>query len=785
MLAVFMIALFGVVALAVDIGLIAVARTETQNAADAAAMAGARTLNGDSGSGYNTSNVLPIARAAASGNTVKGQTVANNQLVVEVGSYTYNTSTSRFERYIPAASWDTPNLVRATVTASGDNLFARVFGQNTFNTSATAVAVHRPRDVAVIVDMSGSMRFDSLLGVDYFNARTESRNPETVYPEFGHYPAYASDLFTTSTSSTLNGNTYGQANVTVDTATGPAIVDDYFQNALGSPPVKAFTPAPDSYATAPAGDRYLMQRSSPSNPARTVQEITNGSTFNGYTHPPYSGYSGPTVPEFAGYTQGPRYWGKTFFIWPPDPRSANDWRRRFFWNGGTTTALTDSTRLWDSSENWRTPGSSTYSINYNAILAWIRSSPNPFPPQLRAGRILYYGSIPNSINTSSYPVSNPDQRFWKEYIDYVLGVWQTSSSGWVKISQFTGYGDDVSWGSPRIDSGNSNNHNPKRPLTRMWFGPMTMIDFIGNYNLDGRGYSDFCDPGTAHVAPLWAAKLGVQAAMSDVKNNHPNDFVSLIFFSTPRYSSGGSGTYNRVRQPLGRNYDRLTESLWFPLSTIDSPGTEIRMYDAENADVPRARGGTCAVMGMMLAYNQFSSNPSLRTYAPSPAPTGEAGGLGRKGSQRLVILLTDGVANTTASASFTNAGANNSYYNIRQPGEFPGNSGSVTSQLYDAANRLCADETDSLPGYSTARKPVLIHCLAFGTLFEPSTSNSERATALSLLQNLQTIGSTQNSASESLQDYKIIVGSSEQRIDRLRQAFTNIMQDGVQISLIQ
>ena len=36
---------------------------------------------------------------------------------------------------------------------------------------------------------------------------------------------------------------------------------------------------------------------------------------------------------FNGYTQGPGYWGKTFFIWPPDP--TNDWRKKYFTFSGT------------------------------------------------------------------------------------------------------------------------------------------------------------------------------------------------------------------------------------------------------------------------------------------------------------------------------------------------------------------------------------------------------------------------------------------------------------------
>ncbi len=77
-----------------------------------------------------------------------------------------------------------------------------------------------------------------------------------------------------------------------------------------------------------------------------------------------------------------------------------------------------------------------------------------------------------------------------------------------------------------------------RPLLSFWFGPMTMIDFLGNYNLWYSGYGNDCShycwwPGTCHEAPLYACKLGIQAALSDIQNNHPNDLVSLIMFSVP------------------------------------------------------------------------------------------------------------------------------------------------------------------------------------------------------------------------------------------------------------
>ena len=194
--------------------------------------------------------------------------------------------------------------------------------------------------------------------------------------------------------------------------------------------------------------------------------------------------------------------------------------------------------------------------------------PSVFPSQLQSGRILYYNSIPSSINTSTWPPTDLNQRFWKDYIDYVLGVMQVSSNQYVVISNgsngLTGYGNDFQWGTAQITprnnlSGNPTPYmqygdNPLRPTLSFWFGPMTMVDFLGNYNLWYTGYGNDCSrycwwPGTCHESPTYECKLGVQAALNDMQNNHPNDQVSLIMFSTPLTSSNDTGAdrFNRVR----------------------------------------------------------------------------------------------------------------------------------------------------------------------------------------------------------------------------------------------
>src|SRR5207253_1520234 len=116
----------------------------------------------------------------------------------------------------------------------------------------------------------------------------------------------------------------------------------------------------------------------------------------------------------------------------------SDWRLRFF---GTT----DNTKIFNSSGNINPPGSSgmcTALTTYNEILRWITQSPNPFPTQLRAGRVKYYSAIPSSITGTWPSYGGTDQRFWVEFIDYVLGYRQTAAGAYTDISAMSGYGSD-------------------------------------------------------------------------------------------------------------------------------------------------------------------------------------------------------------------------------------------------------------------------------------------------------------------------------------------------------
>ncbi len=238
---------------------------------------------------------------------------------------------------------------------------------------------------------------------------------------------------------------------------------------------------------------------------------------------------------------------------------------------------------------------------------------------------------------------------------------------------------------------------------------------------------------------MYACKLGIQAALTDISNNHPNDLVSLIMFSVPRSSSSQNDDtrFNRVRVGLSRNYSNMIDSLWYPPATVGNSAATVTPYDSNNIEVPRAEGGTCYSMGLMLAYNQFSANSSLVNYSGGQ-PAGDAGGNGRQGAQKIIIFETDGAPNTTASATFNNNGKYNSYYSIRynynSPGssEYPSgisgysdNASTVVTQINNLCTQLAALDSASSPGYSTAAKPLLIHCIGFGPDFSPSCSARE------------------------------------------------------------
>ncbi|MFO0879460.1 MAG: pilus assembly protein TadG-related protein [Gemmataceae bacterium] len=842
LLAISLIAMLTLVALAIDIGMLSLARTHAQNAADAAAMSAVRELNGDVATNHNFAAAGPTARTTATSNSVIDKPITSTNVTTDIGYYAYNSTLKRFEPNFtgtkPASeAW---SAARVSINTTNKTLFARILGFNTMPVSTTATAVHRPRDVVLVMDFSGSMKFSSEPAYPSSGDITGSLNPDPVFPKFGHWSAASVQTAMQRTSIYVDsgGEAHAPNNLTMETENGPPMVNNFVTTNGTGNRVAAFSSAPADWSTqlnttqTYVGDRAPRIRTSSTAPysftsgsyARTAWEFIQGSnptyTAN-HVRSTITGPSGgrfdpdtPSAPtdtqgygsSFVGYSMGPGYYGKTFYMWPPDPRfhpSANtaapsatnpakdtsgrwmaDWRKRFFYNGGTTTPLNgDNSRLWSTTtKQWNQAGSTTYAVNYTAIIQWIKTGPQTLPSNLRAGRVLYYSAIPDTIPATG---GTDDQRFWRAYIDYVIG------SGSATDQKQTLYGrqpdSDTSFGTTRITarssitganttSGDSDDpymnyaDNPVRPRLHFWFGPLTMLCFLGDNN--SSTYSRNWLPGNCSESQCWQLKAGINSALADIQKNHPNDWVAMCYFSD-------LAGYTTPRVTLGKDYTRMKNALFFPFSLLDTmsnSSSEMRPYntsfvDVAGGDIPNARGGTCPESGFMLAYNQLSSATGYN---------------GRRGASKMVIFETDGVPNTQASGTYNagTSGNSDSYYTSLGIGAYIANGDAgVISDAKAVVTQMCALNTAAKPGFATTRLPVRVHSIGFGDLFQ--TNASQKASALQFLLDVQKIGNTSAPSATSIDSYKIIVGDYNTRIENLRTALERIFQSGVQVTLIR
>jgi Flp pilus assembly protein TadG len=940
-LAVSMVALLGFIALAIDLGVVMVAKTQTQNAADAAAFAAARSLTG--GANPNTTQATANGQAVAAANSVLHRSIPAANVTMTHGAYHYDPGSQTFYPQFPPVAPDIYNLSQATIGQGNSTFFAKVFGITSFNVTATAIATNRPRDTTIVLDFSGSMNNES----DLWNCETyqgsfeyTSNNTDPVFPQWGFYNTTFSPLCLMQCTST--SDLVGYCNITQSVGGCGPMVNDYFQNARGATALRAFAaatawpavtnvPAVTLSSTQPGGDQAQTSMTDPTGKtytygqtiasavstraagttAMTVGDLIPTNYGSGTSAAPYNGSKlWNTAPN--GYTVGPNYWGMTFYTWPPDPN--NDWRQLYFLSStgapwydalGNSTITSSSSSasasgypnnnvLFAGSGSFNSPPTGNYQINYKAILAWINAncvqqSPGdgrPFPTILRSSNQIFYSYIPTDVPVSSYTwstlnntITDPSVRFWKEYIDFVVGVWHdpsgnictpgtsacsygpeftagASSAGagvsiggsgpdstvylnglatitnagagytsapTVTVSAPTGSSPVTATGTATIAGGkvtgiNVTNlgsgytamptitlvgggyttkatatlqtftfmnpaDNPKRPRHRFWFGPMTMIQFMSDTGIF---------PGVTTDISMLPAKLGIQGALTDIQNNHPNDQVTMLMFSRPHYNGEPTeqGQFTYPVNGLSNNYTSMINSLWYPPNSSTS---DVTPWDSNGLNTPHGHGdydaNTATSYGLMLAYNQFSSSSVLSS-------SGQGGGLGRKGAQRLLILETDGMANQASTVAFqnsvTNGGnpTNNSYFNIG------GNNASASSadpaqDAINAATKICALTTDQTngPGFATHTKPVIVHCIAFGALFEPDASGTDGTSAMTLLQNLSAIGGTGFPSSvtdtSSPYYYKICIGTLAQRQAKLQAAFTTIMDDGIAIIMVK
>jgi hypothetical protein len=973
-----LVGLMGFIALAIDIGMIAVARTQCQSAADIAALAGARTLDGKSVNN-NSAAAVTMAQNTATANAVLGTEITAAQVTTcQVGIYRYDSTAGRFTAVFgqsPGTN-ESYGLMQVTIWTQNPTFFAGVLGVSSLNVGATSTAVHRPRDLSLVLDFSGSMGYSSHHNYNY--TQTQSLNPDPNFPQFGPWSVFGgpgmvmdinnpgsppANLQTWTPPTPMQrvwpyvdstGYLYAANNHTMATSAGPAIVDNFllsdnstnaFSNKGSFPsftnvnvstsgnPTYVVTPAPSTFtnqsATGFVGDPFPLRfgQSVSGTTAPTSSQYAH--TDQGYLTGLNTGATNATVnpifeamgydwdftanqlkaasQRFQGFTMGPGYFGKTFYMWPPDPRTplnnigdagyvAGDWRRRFFLpRTGSGQNMSDNSVFWVSTGRWKpqNPGSSAnYMINYDALLAWIARGPQTLPASLRSGRVVYYDTIPttipvdNSTGLAAFGATN-DQRFWKDYIDYVIGAgrWTDSNSlyGAQSANSNTGGGSTVYYNTtssnltPQITprsslvsaalshpitgatkaspivitsvahglvTGNTVNvsgvggntaangtftitavdansfslngttgnaaytlggswtiipymnygDNPVHPRAQFWFGPTTMLAYLqepGNWL-----------PGTCYEAQCWQLKVGINAAINDIKSNHPNDLASVIFFS-------GSDGYATARVPMSKNYNDMQNCLFYPFSLLASlssstssihpfsttsptTGNPAGLVDITDTEVPNAGTWTCPELGFEVAYNQFTNATDSAT---STTYTG------RKTASKVVIYETDGMPNTICNGTLTSTGG----YHYTGIGGESYVTLSTTLHVTPKDNaravvrQICASTTASPPGFSTSRNPARVHAIAFGDLFESYSTSSMKPGALRFLCAVQIDGNTSPTPSGSwdndtldynayylnLEPWKLITGDYNTRINNIQQALQRIMQGGVQVALIQ
>ncbi len=175
----FMVVVFLMLAFAVDVGYIVLARTQLQTSADSAAMAAASVM------ALTREEMEAEAKQYAAANTCSGNRVVQLQSSdIEYGMWDTASRT-----FTPTAT--VGNAVRVTARADeqrGGNIplfFGRMFGVANFAQQASAVAMCNPRDIVFVVDCSGSMNDDS------DPANTDSLN--SMYAPLG-YPNVGTEL---------------------------------------------------------------------------------------------------------------------------------------------------------------------------------------------------------------------------------------------------------------------------------------------------------------------------------------------------------------------------------------------------------------------------------------------------------------------------------------------------------------------------------------------------------------------------------------------------------------
>lgn len=172
LVALLLVFLMVMAAFAIDIGYLGLVRNQLQVAADAAALAAAADMSISAKAGRDA------AKAIAAENVAGGPNDKVTLVDGDIDYGTWNTGSRTF-----TAGTATTNAVRVTARRTASLFFGRVIGFDNRAVTASAIAVTNPRDIAFIIDLSGSMNNDS-----------EIWATNSINSAFNGYPTIGTDI---------------------------------------------------------------------------------------------------------------------------------------------------------------------------------------------------------------------------------------------------------------------------------------------------------------------------------------------------------------------------------------------------------------------------------------------------------------------------------------------------------------------------------------------------------------------------------------------------------------
>jgi hypothetical protein len=185
--------MLGFAAFSVDMGYTYLAQTELQCSADAAAMAAASQLSNIDDSSNAT--ILAVAKEYAGKNKVVGISPTLDESDIVFGHATMESDgKTTFEEGVQPY-----DAVKVTVRMTNDSpngsiklFFAKILGVEDVELKASAIAMLVPRDIAIVIDLSRSMNYDSQLRHESTGINIQEVWQDLGSPTFGKMTTFTS-----------------------------------------------------------------------------------------------------------------------------------------------------------------------------------------------------------------------------------------------------------------------------------------------------------------------------------------------------------------------------------------------------------------------------------------------------------------------------------------------------------------------------------------------------------------------------------------------------------------